>query len=414
MKSVPFRFLTLALCSFPLLPACNKTEAMEQHEEEQRRIVVTSPVVKDVVTTRQYVCQIHSRNHIELRALERGYLEEINVKEGQVVKKGDVMFKIIPVLYQAALDTEVAEAEVAQIKFNNTQTLTTQAIVSKQELAMANAELSRAHAKVKRAQAELNFASIKAPFDGIVDRQQEQRGSLVEEGDILSTLSDNQLMWVYFNVPEAQYIEYKTQLSKGDDSLEVQLQLANGDIFPYPGKIGAIEADFNNETGNIAFRADFPNPDGLLRHGQTGTILLRRKLQNAVVIPQRSTYEILAKQYVFVIEDGAAAEAKEGTSEGHEAKGESHEPKDGQEPKGEGHEPAATHVAEGPGPHGIVRQREIVVQEELEDVYVIKQGLNANDKIIFEGVREVKDGDQVAYELQPSKDILSNLKYHAE
>jgi membrane fusion protein (multidrug efflux system) len=401
MKSLGLlKNLSMMLCCLSVLPACNKSEAMA-HEEQQRRIVVTTPVVKDVVTTQQFVCQIHSRAHIEIRALERGYLQEINVKEGQAVKRNEVMFKIVPILYQASLDTEKAEAELAQIRFNNTQNLTNQAIVSKQELALANAELARAHAKVKRAEAELGFTAIKAPFDGIVDRQHEQKGSLVEEGDILSTLSDNQVMWVYFNVPEAQYLEYKSRLKQGDDTLEVELQLANGEIFPQKGKIGAIEADFNNETGNIAFRADFPNPDGLLRHGQTGTILLHRKVHDAIVIPQRATYEILAKQYVWVIDtDGKPAAPQpnhDGKTEGHEAPAE----------KGQ-------HGAESNGLRGVVHQREIVVQEEMEDVYVIKQGLNANDKIIYEGVREVRDGDQVAYELQPSQEILSNLKYHAE
>jgi membrane fusion protein (multidrug efflux system) len=410
MKSLGLlKNLSMLLCCLSMLPACSKSAA-KAHEEQQRRIVVTTPVVKDVVTTQQFVCQIHSRAHIELRALERGYLEVINVKEGQAVKRGEVMFKIVPVLYQASLDTEKAEAELAQIRFNNTQNLSNQAIVSKQELALANAELARAHAKVKRAEAELGFTSIKAPFDGIVDRQHEQRGSLVEEGDILSTLSDNQVMWVYFNVPEAQYLEYKSQLNKGDDALEVELRLANGEIFSHPGKIGAIEADFNNETGNIAFRADFPNPEGLLRHGQTGTILLHKKVKNAIVIPQRATYEILAKQYVWVIDSEAKAAAPalashEGHAEGHATSSEGHQ---------EHAEHGSKHGAEGGGLRGVVHQREIVVQEEMEDVYVIKKGIESNDKIIYEGVREVQDGDQIAYELRPSNEILSQLKYHAE
>jgi len=416
MKAVPIR-LFLALFAFSLLPACSKGEAMVHEEEAQRRIVVTTPVVKDVVTTRQYVSQIHSRNHIEIRALERGYLEQINVKEGQAVRRGEVMFKILPVLYQASLDTEKAEAEVAQIKFNNTQVLSNRSIVSNQELAMANAELARAHARVKRAQAELNFASIKAPFDGIVDRQHEQKGSLVEEGDILSTLSDNQVMWVYFNVPEAQYLEYKAELGKGDDGLEVELKLANGQIFSQQGTIGAIEADFNNETGNIAFRADFPNPDGLLRHGQTGTILLHRKNPNAIVIPQRATYEILAKQYVYVIEPEGEESAPHGG--GHGAAREGHGPSEHGDKhagaEGHGSSDAAKHAtAAGAQMRGIVRQREIVVEEEMEDIYVIKEGLKPTDKIVFEGVREVRDGDRVVYELQPSTEILSHLKYHAE
>ena len=89
----------------------------EEHHEEQHKIVVTSPMAKDVIITQPYVCQIHSQRHIEVCALEDGYLEEILVKEGQAVKKGDVMFKILPVLYKAKLDAEVAEAELAQLEY---------------------------------------------------------------------------------------------------------------------------------------------------------------------------------------------------------------------------------------------------------------------------------------------------------
>ncbi|HEY6879253.1 MAG TPA: efflux RND transporter periplasmic adaptor subunit [Polyangiales bacterium] len=364
---------------------------------------MTTPVAQDVVVTRTYVCQIHSRRHIEVRAIDSGYLQQVRVQEGQKVQQGAVMFKIVPVLYQAKLDTEAAEAQLAQIKYNNTKTLSNKAVVSEQELALAQAELARAKARVGLAQAEVNFTELKAPFDGIIDRQHQQQGSLVNEGDVLSTLSDNEVMWVYFNVPEARYLEYKAGLDK--ETLEVELQLANGEVFPYPGKIGAIEADFNNETGNIAFRADFPNPDNLLRHGQTGTILIHQKVRNAVVIPQRSTFEILANRYVYVIEpdtkQGAQPAAPHG--EGHAPEHEEHATEHG-----------AQHHEKSGGQYGIVRQREIVVQDELDDIYLIKNGLKISDKIIFEGVRQVRDGDRVEYELEPAAEILKHLKYHAE
>src|SRR5262249_3575057 len=150
------------------------------------------------------------------------------------------------------------------------------------------AKLARAQAKADLAEAELKFTDVTAPFDGIVDRQHEQLGSLIKEGDILTTLSDNSLMWVYFNVPEKEYLEYMAAREQHEKEDKIELKLASGDIFPQPGKIGAIEAQFNNENGNIAFRADFKNPDGLLRHGQTGTILIHRTLKDALVIPQRA------------------------------------------------------------------------------------------------------------------------------
>jgi len=350
------------------LPACQKVEA--QPAEEHHKIVVTSPVTKDVTSTEQYVCQIHSRRHIEVRALQRGYLEEIEVREGQAVKQGDSMFKIVPILYQAKLDSETAEADLAKIELNNTNTLFNQKVVAKPEVSLAQAKLAKAQANVKMARAELNFTDIAAPFDGIIDRLHNQHGSLIEEGDILTTLSDNDLMWVYFNVPEARYLEYMAGLEKDKqehaNSLQIELVLANGEKFQHTGKISAIEADFNNETGNIAFRADFPNPNRLLRHGQTGTMLIHREVPGAIVIPQRACYEILDKRYVNVV-----------------------------------------------GEDGVVHPREIVVQE-MEDVFVIKSGLTASDKFVLEGVQQVHDGQKVEPEFRKPEEALDNLKFHAE
>ncbi|MFO1066366.1 MAG: efflux RND transporter periplasmic adaptor subunit [Pirellulales bacterium] len=340
----------------------------KEHEVhiEAHKIVATSPVVRDMWTTQPYVAQIHSCRHIQVRALMSGYLEPIPVNEGQQVNQSDILFNIFPVLYQARLDTDIAERKQVEIELRNTRTLFDKKIVSQQEVALAEAKLAKAEAKVKLASAELNFTRVSAPFAGIIDRLHEQQGSLVEEGDILTTLSDNSLMWVYFNVPEARYLEYMTTLKQRADELKIELKLANGSVFDQVGKIGAIEADFNNETGNISFRADFPNPDRLLRHGQTGTVMISR-VQRALVIPQRAKFEILAKQYVFVID------------------------KDNK-----------------------VRQREITIDKELDDIYLVKDGISVDDKIVLEGVRQVRDGEEVEFEFQAPEEVLSHLKYRAE
>ncbi|MFO0948983.1 MAG: efflux RND transporter periplasmic adaptor subunit [Planctomycetota bacterium] len=244
------------------------------------------------------------------------------------MKKGDLMFKILPVLYQAKLDAELAEAQLAQLEFNNTKKLYEQkTVVSQNEVLLFQAKLAKAQAKANLAKAELNFTNVTAPFDGIIDRLHEQLGSLIKEGDVLTTLSDNSVMWVYFNVPEAQYLEYMATPEAEKQKQKIELVLANHETFKHAGKIGAIEAKFNNETGNIAFRADFPNTEGLLRHGQTGNVLIHRPLHNATVIPQRATFETLDKRYVYVVD------------------------KD-----------------------NVVHQREIAIQNELDDIFVIKSG----------------------------------------
>ena len=164
------------------------------------------------------------------------------------------------------------------------------------------AKLARAQAKADMAKAELNFTKVKAPFDGIVDRLKKQQGSLVKEGDILTTLSDNRVMWVYFNVPEAQYLEYMASSKQDKEDRKSNSSWRTTASSRRPASSADDRGPINNETGNIPFRADFQNPDRLLRHGQTGTILIHRTLKNAVVIPQRATFEILDKRYVWVVD----------------------------------------------------------------------------------------------------------------
>jgi membrane fusion protein (multidrug efflux system) len=364
VKTSPALAGILALLALSL-PGCKKHE--EAHVEEPHKIVATTPIAKDVTITQPYVCQIHSQRHIELRALESGYLEEIPVKEGQAVKKGELLFQVLPTVYQARYDAAVAEAHVAKLELSYSEELAGKKIVAPTAVALLKAKLAKAEAEVETAKAELDFMSVEAPFDGIIDRLYEQQGSLVDEGARLTTLSDNSVMWVYFNVPEARYLEYKKTLEEHQAELQIVLRLADGSHFDHMGKITAVEADFNNETGNIAFRADFPNPERLLRHGQTGTVLINRVLKDAIVIPQRAVFEILDKRYVYVVDK-----------------------------------------------ENVAHQRQIVTDKELDDIYVIKEGLVASDTIVLEGTRQVRDGDKVECEHQAPEVVLANLKYHAE
>lgn len=356
-------------------PAHEESHGEAHHEPNL--IVATSPLEQDVVITQKYVCQIHSRRHIELRALERGYLEEVLVQEGQAVKKGELLFRLLPVVYKARLHADQAELQSAEIKLRNTEALYKKDVVSDQEVALVKAEVERAKANVELAQAELSFTEIRAPFDGIVDRQYEQQGSLTEEGDMLTTVSDNSLMWVYFNVPERDYLEFKATPEANDPTRpqhlripdsKIELQLASGKVFDHAAaETITVESTFDNETGNILFRADFPNPEGLLRHGQTGTLLLHRTLPKSMVIPQRSTFEILDKLYVYVLDED-----------------------------------------------GVAHQRWITVAHEMDDVFVVAGGLEAGETIVLDGVRQVRDGEHAEFEFRDPKEVLKNLKHRAE
>ncbi|MCA8922589.1 MAG: efflux RND transporter periplasmic adaptor subunit [Planctomycetes bacterium] len=320
----------------------------------------------DTELSDDYVAQIHAIQRIELRALEGGYLEEIFVDEGKPVREGQRMFQIKPTLYQAELDMARAEAQAAQIEFTNTELLAAKQVVSANELALAKAKLDKAQAEVALREAHRQFTAINAPFDGIMGLLEVRRGSLLEEGELLTTVSDNRHMWVYFNVTESEYLEYMA-CPEAERPKEVELILANNQVFDQVGTIETIEADFNNETGTIAFRATFPNPRGVLRHGETGKVRIKTPLKDALVIPQAATFEVLDHRFVFVVD------------------------KD-----------------------GVVHQRRITVAEEVPHLFVVSEGLDEHERILFEGLRKVQDGSHVATKYLDPAELLKQLDLPAD
>ncbi|TDE17152.1 efflux RND transporter periplasmic adaptor subunit [Dyadobacter psychrotolerans] len=355
--------MVISLCATLFVTSC---ESKKEEKEEEVEYLVTSPLQKDTLVTKEYVAQIHAISHIELRALEKGYLQKIYVDEGQSVKQGQLMFQIMPMIYEAETQKAQAEANFAEIEYKNTKSLADSNVVSKNELALGKAKLDKAKAELGLAKAHLSFTQIRAPFNGIMDHFQGRLGSLVNEGDLLTTLSDNSKMWVYYNVPEAEYLDYKMQIIK-DGALKVELQMANNKLFDYPGLVETIEADFNNETGNIAFRATFPNPKGLLRHGETGNILVKLPLKNALIIPQKATFEVLEKKYVYVLDK-----------------------------------------------NNVIRSREITIEAELPNIFVVKSGLTKDDKILLEGLRQVKENEKIHSKFLKPDSVISNLNLYAE
>src|SRR5690606_34417208 len=358
-KSLMFLSLTVAFLHI----GC---QANKEEKNEKVTLSVTSPIVKDTVILEDYVAQIRSINHIELRAQEKGYLQKIFVDEGQFVKKGQLLFKIMPNLYEADVNRAKAEVNYAEIEYKNAKQLFDNNVVASTELAMAKAKYDKAKAELAAMNTHLQFTEIRAPFDGIIDRFHVRLGSLIDEGDLLTELSDNSKMWVYFNVPEAEYLDQMSNKSK-DSLLQVDLKMANGKMFENKGVVETIEADFDNETGNIAYHATYPNPKGLLRFGETGNVVITTPLKNAVLIPQKATYEVLDKKYVFVV-------TKDNT----------------------------------------VKAREVKIAAEIPHIYVIASGLKKEDKILLDGLRLVKENDKISYKFITPEKAMSSLELYAE
>lgn len=351
--------MLISACTLLSITSCSKKEEVKN---EVAQYTVTNPVMKDTTFTKDYVAQIQSLQNVEIRAQEKGYLETLHVDEGANVKSGQVLFNITPKLYEADFLKAKADAKIAILELQNTKALADKNIVSKTELAMSQAKLDEANAELAMAETHLSFTTIHAPFDGTIDRIRFKKGSLIDEGIVLTTISNNKEIYAYFNMSETEYLDYKTRATN-DNNNKVSLMLSNGTMHKYKGTIETVESEFDNTTGNIAFRAKFPNPEYLLKHGETGKIQMVVPLKKALIIPQKATFEIQDKIYVYVVNQ-----------------------------------------------KNIVQSRNILIQQKLPNIYVVKSGLTANEKILIDGIQTVKEGDKIEAKNVSANKVLQSLQ----
>jgi membrane fusion protein, multidrug efflux system len=355
--------LLFSFCGL-LITGCGHKEKKE--EEAAGKFTATSPLQTDTSYTKDYVAQIQSIKNIEVRAQEKGYLQSINVDEGRYVHAGQTLFRIMPTMYQAEKLKAAAAVKEAEVELMNTKMLVTKDIVSKSELALKQAKLDEVNAELALANFHLAQTEIKAPFDGVLDRIPLKLGSLIDEGALLTTLSDNKNVYAYFNVSETEYLNYKAHENATSQNT-VALLLANGQLHKHAGIIETVEGQFDNETGNIAFRAKFPNPDMLLKHGETGKVQMTIPAKNALLIPQKATYEIQDKIFVYIIDK-----------------------------------------------NNTVQSRTITISGSLPDIFIVQSGLSADDKILLEGVQKVREGDKIKFEFQKPDEVMAHLRLKAE
>jgi len=353
---------TMIASAIPLLFSCSGTGG-KQDTAYVPELPVIEVVVKDTTLNSEYVSDIQALKNVEIRTRVGGFLEKIFVDEGHEVKKGQPLFQ----LNDQELKTEVArakanvssalaDAKAAELEVDRTRILVEKNIISKTEYELASAKLKAAKAKIeealttqKSAETKLSYTFISAPFDGVIDRIPLKMGSVVDPGALLTTISDISQIYAYFHISENEYLRFKKSLTKGpQENKPLQLILADGSEYAYPGKIETIDGEFNDNTGAIAFRAKFPNPNKLLKHGATGKVRLSSAVENAIVIPQRSTFEIQDKNYVFVV--------------------------DGQN--------KVTMRAFKPG-------------QRVAQYYIVEQGLKRGEKFVYEGMQSIRQGDLI-------------------
>lgn len=321
-----------------------------------------------------YVADIRAIRNVEMRNKVSGFLEAIYVDEGQTVVKGQILFRIGDNEYKAEvtkakaiLNNIKAEARVTELEYERVKTLVDKNIVAKTELDLAAAKLQSARARTEEAQSamqnathRLSYTVIRAPFDGIVDRIDLKAGSLLNEGTLLTSVSDISKMYAYFDVSENEYLSYSRKMAKdgAEDHRSANLVLSDGQNYEYTGKIETVVSEFDANTGSISFRASFPNPRQMLKHRATGKIRLSTNVEQTLVIPQKASFEIQDKNYVYAL-DAA----------------------------------------------NVVKMKSFVPSGRIDGYYIIKSGLRQGDRIVYEGIQDLREGMTVSPQTIPTDSL---------
>ena len=276
-----------------------------------------------------YSASIRGRQDIAIYPQVAGTISELCVTEGQQVSKGQTLFIIDQVLYNAALQTAEANVEAAkagvataQLTYDSKKELFARNVVSQFDLSTANNNLLTAKAQLAQAEAQrvnaannLSYTVVKAPANGVVGTLPYRVGALVSASipQPLTTVSDNSEMYVYFSMTENQLLALTRQYGSIAETLKsmpgVQLQLSDGSIYDLPGRVESISGVIDTSTGSVQLRAAFPNPNGLLHSGGAGNIILPYVRKQCVVIPQAAPFELQDKVYVYKVVDGKATSA---------------------------------------------------------------------------------------------------------
>lgn len=358
------KLLSATILLTACLVSCKEAAAPQQQTDYSVQTVAET----DVMFTESYSASVRGRQDIEIYPQVAGTIQRVCVKEGEKVRRGQPLFVIDRVPYEAALRTAVAnvhaaeaQAETARITFESKQELFRQNVVSEFDLATARNALAVAKASLEQARAEetnarnsLSYTEVKSPADGVVGTIPYRVGALVgpTSAQPLTTVADNSEMYVYFSMSENRLQELVTRYGSLDRTIgsmpAVRLQMNNGTLYAETGRIESISGVLNPETGSGSLRAVFPNPDRILFSGGTGNVVIPQHLENAIAIPQEATYELQDKIFVYRVIGGKAV---------------------------------ATRIEVSPIHDGVN--------------YTVTKGLSAGDVIVTTGVGLLNDGDEI-------------------
>lgn len=318
--------LSIAVLGLMVLASCG---GKKEQQRPQAYFKTQKASKKDVTLETKYTATIRGRQDIDVYPQVAGTLQKLCVSEGQTVSKGQVLFIIDQVPYKAALNTaeaalEAAEAQLAtaQLSYDSRKTLREQNVVSdfdlqtaKNTLLTAKAQVTQCKAQVVNARNSLSYTEVKSPSNGVVGTLPFRQGALVGPSMpmALTTVSDNNQMYVYFSMTESQLLKMTRESGSMDAAIknmpELTLQLVDGSIYDIKGKVESASGVVDRQTGSIQLRAVFDNPGKMLHSGSTGKIIMPVEYKDQIIIPIAATVQMQNRYRVWLVEkDGTAKE----------------------------------------------------------------------------------------------------------
>jgi len=315
--------IAMMLAAAALLPSCsNNGQQTQQMPAPEIATVTLTPQTADLQNT--FPATIKGKTDIDIRPQVTGFITKVHVDEGQRVRKGQVLFTLDQVQFNAAVDQARAAVNNAQTAVNTAKMtadskkkLFDKNIISDYEyqlaqnsLAQAQAQLANAKAALVTAQKNLAYTVVTAPSDGYVGTIPNREGSLASPSSAqpLTTVSDNSEVYAYFSLTEKDLLSLVGEGERSIDAAikampEVQLRLNDGSLYPLSGKVATVSGVIDNNTGASSVRALFKNPNGVLRSGGTGQVIIPDSKENVIVIPQKATFELQDRRFVYVVND---------------------------------------------------------------------------------------------------------------
>lgn len=322
-----FGFAAIALAALSVLGSCGKGDdkqaQMAAMMGQAPELAVETIQPSSIQLENLYPATIKGKTDIEVRPMVSGNIVAVHVDEGARVGKGQLLFTIDQVPYQAALaqaeaSVNVAQTavETAQISVNSNRALRDKNIISEHamqisenQLAQAKAQLAQAQAGLTNARKNLSYTQVTAPSSGVIGSIPLRVGALASpSGQALTTVSDNSDVYAYFSLTERQILDLTEGGAKSLNAAvaempAVKLKLANGTIYPIEGHVATVSGVIDANTGASTVRALFSNANGVLRSGSTGSVIVPMDLTDVIVIPQKATGEIQGNKYVFTVDE---------------------------------------------------------------------------------------------------------------